>query len=326
MSEGRFESAEKVLLKQVDNSDTSLLNYLMAARAAQQLGEYDRRDEYLRLAHETTPSADIAISLTQAELQLSHQQYEQAMATLNHLVSVSPKHGYVKKLLARSYRQLEDWDSLSKVLTDVKKMKVMTEEQYKQQELEAYTGMLKNSIKQQDEVKTEAIWKKLPRYLKSEPELLEYYALYCHKQKKDDAAEVIIRKYLSEYWTDTLALLYSELNVSEPKKQLQTAETWLHNHPRNAVLLLVLGKLCMKCQLWGKARGYLESSIGVKPLAEAHLKLAKLLEDKMDEPEEAQKIYQQGLLAAVDCQTDNDVLRLASTGENNGRPLLKVIQ
>ena len=91
MSEGRFEQAEKILLKQVSHSDTELLNYLMAARSAQQQGAYDRRDEYLRLAHKAMPSADIAIGITQAELQLSHNQYEQALATLNHLSSIAPK-------------------------------------------------------------------------------------------------------------------------------------------------------------------------------------------------------------------------------------------
>ena len=108
MSEGRFSQAEKILLKQVIHSDTGLLNYLMAARSAQQQGAYDRRDEYLRLAHESTPSADIAIGITQAELQLAHKQFEQALATLNHLQSISPKHGYVKKLQARVYQQLGD--------------------------------------------------------------------------------------------------------------------------------------------------------------------------------------------------------------------------
>ena len=121
MSEGRFEKAEKILIRQAVHSDTSLLNYLLAARVAQQLGAYDRRDDYLRLAHESTPTADIAISLTQAELQLSHQQYEQALATLNHLSSVAPRHDYVKKLQARVYQQLGDWDSLLGLLDQVRK-------------------------------------------------------------------------------------------------------------------------------------------------------------------------------------------------------------
>ena len=325
MSEGRFEQAEKILLKQADSSDTSLLNYLMAARSAQQLGAYDRRDEYLRLAHEATPSADIAIGLTQAELQLSHKQLEQALATLNHLSSVAPKHGYVKKLQARAYQQLEDWDNLVPILEDVRKMKALDEKQLETDEIDALYGQLKNSIKQVDGDKTNAIWQKIPKRLKANAQLLQVYCSYLLKVDGQQEAEVLIRNQLSQDWDNELAILYSNIKLDDGTKQLETAETWLHGQARNAVLLLVLGKLCLNCQLWGKARSYFESSIGIQGSAEAYLKLAELLDNKMDEHEEAQKMYQLGLMSAVDSQSD--VLRLGQLHDNKvSRPLLKVIQ
>jgi len=325
MSEGRFEQAEKILIKQAGSSDTSLLNYLMAARSAQQLGEYDRRDEYLRLAHEETPSADIAIGLTQAELQLSHKQFEQALATLNHLSNVSPRHGYVKKLQARAYQQLGDWDSLGPILEDVRKMKAVEETKLEKDEVEAYYGMLKSSIKQVDGEKTDRIWRQIPKRLKNNPELIHIYCSYLAKLNKDEEAEILIRNHLSNSWNDELALLYSNLVIGDGAKQLETAETWLHGQSRNAVLLLVLGKLCLNCKLWGKARSYFDSSIGIQPTAEAYLKLAELLDSKMDEHEEAQKMYQLGLLKAVDSQFENNLLNAPSENKS-GRPLLKVIQ
>jgi len=325
MSEGRFDQAEKILIKQAGSSDTSLLNYLMAARSAQQLGAYDRRDEYLRLAHEVTPSADIAIGLTQAELQLSHRQFEQALATLNHLSSVSPKHGYVKKLQARAYQQLDDWDSLVPILGDVRKMKALDEKQLEKDEVAAYSGLLKTSIKQVDGDKTESVWQKIPKRLKTNSQLIHIYCSYLLKIKKHDEAEMLIRNQLSDNWNDKLAILYSNIAVDDCTKQLETAETWLHGHARNAVLLMVLGKLCLNCQLWGKARSYFESSIGIQASAEAYLKLAELLETKMDEQEESQKMYRLGLMNAVDSQFENSQLNL-STDSKHGRPLLKVIQ
>jgi len=325
MSEGRFEQAEKILIKQAGNSDTSLLNYLMAARSAQQIGAYERRDEYLRLAHEATPSADIAIGLTQAELQLSHKQLEQALATLNHLSNVSPKHGYVKKLQARTYKLLGDWDSLGPILEDVRKMKVVEEKQLEKDEVEAYYGMLKNSLKQIDGEKTERIWHHIPKRLKNNSQLIYLYSNYLSKHKKDTEAEVLIRNKLSEHWDDDLAMLYSNLTVGDCTKQLETAETWLHGQSRNAVLLLVLGKLCLSCQLWGKARGYFDSSLGIKPTAEAYLKLAELLDGKMDEHEEAQKMYQLGLMNAVNSEFKINQLLIADDNKS-GRPMLKVIQ
>jgi HemY protein len=203
-------------------------------------------------------------------------------------------------------------------------MKAVEEKQLEKDEIQAYYGMLKNSIRQRNSEKTDTIWQQIPKRLKTNSELVYIYTTYLLKQKKDDEAETLIRNQLSNGWNDELALLYSNLSVGDCTKQLETAETWLHGQSRNAVLLLVLGKLCLNCQLWGKARGYFESSIGIQPAAEAYLKLAELLDDKMDEHEEAQKMYQLGLLNAVDSQFKNNQLSLPEN--KSGRPLLKVIQ
>jgi HemY protein len=107
-AEGRFEHSEKILLQHVKYSDNRLLVYLTAARAAQQLGAHERRDEYLRKAHLEAPGADIAIGLTKAELQLAHDQLEQALATLEQINSLSENHPYVLTLLATTYKHLQD--------------------------------------------------------------------------------------------------------------------------------------------------------------------------------------------------------------------------
>jgi HemY protein len=78
-------------------------------------------------------------------------------------------------------------------------------------------------------------------------------------------------------------------------KQLEMAEGWLKEHQHNAWLLLALGKMCISRSLWGKARNYLEASISICPMPENYLKLARLLEEHMEEPAAAQEYYRQGL-------------------------------
>jgi len=58
-------------------------------------------------------------------------------------------------------------------------------------------------------------------------------------------------------------------------------------------------------------------------MSESYLKLALLLEEKMEAPEEAQKMYQLGLLNAVNGEP---ALALGVMSHKAGRPLLKVIQ
>jgi len=61
---------------------------------------------------------------------------------------------------------------------------------------------------------------------------------------------------------------------------------------------LVLGRLCLRSRLWGKARSYLETSIGVQPSPEAYQELGLLLE-QMGELEQAMVHYRAGLELAA---------------------------
>ena len=61
LAEGRFEQAENNLMRLVDISESPLVHYLAAARAAQLQGKHDARDNYLKAAHEGNPDAELAI-------------------------------------------------------------------------------------------------------------------------------------------------------------------------------------------------------------------------------------------------------------------------
>ena len=103
VAEGNFARGEKLLARAASTSDAPLFNYLQAARAAHLQGHDERRDEWLKLAYEATPEAANAVLLTQAELQLEREQYEQALATLRRLEENSPEHSYAIALLGRLY-------------------------------------------------------------------------------------------------------------------------------------------------------------------------------------------------------------------------------
>ncbi|MDI1352729.1 MAG: heme biosynthesis HemY N-terminal domain-containing protein, partial [bacterium] len=105
-SEGYWKKAQDHLIKALPNTDTPLLNYLTAARAAQKMGDSQLRDHYLREAQQSMPEAQIAVELTQAQLQLANHQWEQALATLRHLQDLAPRHPYVLKLLISLYEQV----------------------------------------------------------------------------------------------------------------------------------------------------------------------------------------------------------------------------
>ena len=295
LSEGRFAKAEKILLQKVEHNENALLTYLAAARAAQYQGAHDRRDDYLRLAHKSNPEADIAIGLTQAELQLEHKQYEQALATLNRLNELSPLHSYVLKLLAKAHHKLSDWDSLRELMPELHKTHAMSEEKLRSLEIDTWCGLISDRCRLNDISAVTRLWDEVPRNIKALPEVVEYYASELVSVEASGEAEQVLRDYLNNNWQESTIVLYSELDILATESQLLNVEAWLEEHQHNAYLLLALGKMCPRMSLWGKARSYLEASLSVQPMPVTFLKLAELLEDHMNEKAHAQDYYRQGL-------------------------------
>ena len=296
MSEGDWRSAEKRLVRFADRSETPLLNYLAAARAAQLQGAHDRRDRYIRLAHETMPSADVAVSLTQAELQLAAQQLEQALATLKHLRQIAPRHNYVLRLLRRLYEQLEDWEHLRELLPELRKRHVDDEADLERLERRAHRALLEQAFLANDLDRLDVAWADVPRRMRRDAQLLGDYAGYLQELGEDVRAEKLLRDALRDQWDAGLVETYGLLEIPEPGRQLAFLEKVRVDHPEDPTLLLTLGRLSLRAHLWGKARGYLEACISRNGPPQAFRELGQLLE-RMQDTDKAIEVYRRGLSA-----------------------------
>jgi len=298
LAECKWQEAEQLLSRSSQSSRTPLLNYLGAARAAHELGAYDRRDDYLNLGHQAMPEAQIAVGLTQAELLLSQDQREQALATLRHLQNVDPKNVKVLRSLAKLYQQVSDWENLISQCNLLRKYKAMAEDKIQHLEKQAYLSVMKTALLNKSPVQD--VWYRLPKYLQQDQEVLTLYVEYLTEQNNNDIAEPLLRNFLKKKWNQNLVRLYGNIKGADPQQQLAFAESLLEQHEKDAVLLLTLGRVCLRSSLWGKARNYLEASIGAEPSAQAYAELGRLLEN-LGEDEKAKEYYRQGLLAVPSC-------------------------
>jgi HemY protein len=299
LAEGRFEQAENRLMRLVDFSESPLVHYLAAARAAQLQGKHDARDSYLKAAHEANPDAELAIGVTQAELQLAHLQTEQALATLSHLHSIAPRHDYVTMLLARAYFELEDWAALVEILPDVRRKKLLKDKRLHEMELAGYCGALENATSSQ--ASFEKTWSSIPKILQSDPVMMCFYLDVLARQRwYSSGAEQLLLKSLDNQWDDSLIEVYGRFEARDANVQLARVEKWLDDFGHNENLLLALGRISMRARLWGKAQGYFEASIGAKATPAACLALAGLFERQLQQPGKAAEYYQQGLKLSLE--------------------------
>ena len=296
-SEGHWLQAKNHLIKALPDTETPLLNYLTAARAAQEMGDSKLRDDYLREAQQSMPEATIAVELTQAQLQLANQQWEQALATLRHLQDLAPHHPYVLKLLMHLYEEVKDWPQLIALLPELKRKQIVSEKTYQRLQQHAYLQALLDLIKLDQSQALKEFIDALPKNLIHNAGLMTAYTRYLLSKQDNTQAEFLLRRCLRKQFNDQLIDIYGLLKDKDA--QLSFAESLLKEQPHSAALFLCLGRLSKTQNLWGKAKLYFEQSIEFGATPAAYLELGKLLEQLSDQAG-ACTAYQQGLLLATE--------------------------
>ncbi|XOZ32290.1 heme biosynthesis HemY N-terminal domain-containing protein [Halomonadaceae bacterium KBTZ08] len=303
LAEGNWGRARKLLENGAGNAETPLINYLSAAEAAHQLGDQEQAERLLKRAWESTAGSDLAVGLTQARLQLNAGRNEQALATLLRLRRKAPNHPHVIRQLANVYRNLEDWQALSELLPELRRQAALDASSLNELEQEVWLNVLDQAAErlerhppeQRNMDQLDRIWDQLPPARRHDESVVHHYASHLARLGAEPRAESLLRKVLRHNWSDLLVNLYGRIHGARADEQLLTAEGWLQERPNNPELLLALGRISLRNRLWGKAREYLETSLGVRHSQETAAELCRLYAH-MGRYEDSVTLLRQGVL------------------------------
>ena len=291
VAEGNYARGEKLLARAASTSDAPLFNYLQAARAAHLQGKDERRDQWLKLAYEHTPEAANAVLLTQAELQLDREQYEQALATLRRIEENSRDHSHALALLGRLYFRLQDWTHLAEILPRLQKQGRVNQETLDDWTIRVHVQNFQHAA---DGDAIIAEWKTVMKRLRDNAKVLDAYYMGLMRAGLHEKAEKDLAAALKSDWSPPLVRLFGLVEGPDASKQLKRAEGWLAHHGEDAELLLAAARLCLRTELWGKARSYLETVISLRPTPEAYQEYGRLL-TQLGEADAAADAYREGL-------------------------------
>ncbi|MEX2475352.1 heme biosynthesis HemY N-terminal domain-containing protein [Marinobacter sp.] len=304
LAEGNWPRARKLLTSSASHADTPLINYLAAAQAAFESGDHEAVDELLRKAFESTPGSDMAVGITQAQLQLAGNRLEQALATLIRLRKQAPHHPFVLKLLKSTYLRLEDWRELSRLLPEMRKRNLLAADELENLERTVWLNLLQRAAEDcrrqtgGDSASLEPLtrlWDELPGVLRRDEHTIREYARLLAALGDEAQSETLLRKVLRNHWSDELINLFGRVKGHKPDEQLLIAEQWLKDRPNNAELLLALGRLSLRNELWGKAREYFETSLRLRRSRETLAELSRL-NAHMGEGDNSVKLLMQGFV------------------------------
>jgi HemY protein len=290
-AEARWARAEKSLKKLDKSKEAAGLGYLFAARAAQQRGHIIERDQYLEKAAGDRSVSELAVLATQAELQTAAGQTSEAESTLARLYRSNPRHPWGLAMYGEQLLASGQYERLYKLLTKLKKHAFLKADRLAAMSFAAYSHRLSS---QKDLGGLTSAWRRLPEAQRGKPELVHQYALCLQKLKAHDEAANVIRKTIKNQWDTRLVLLFGNLQCSDQTKQLATVEEWINAYGNKPELMLVAGWLCLRNQLWGRARNYFESSQVDHPRVEGLFELGRVYEH-INEPDQARKTYRKPL-------------------------------
>ena len=220
-------------------------------------------------------------------MSIDERDYEAARIALDQLTRESGRHIAALRLSLRAQQGLGNWHAVLRLLRQLEKHKAMTPDQ---------AAVLRQRAHRENLRELGGDHLALERYLNTmdardrrDIRLAHEAAAALFKAGNPRDAARLIEDALAEQWDSTLVGLYGE-EGGDVLGRISHAEQWLNDHPRDACLLLALGRLCRSRELWGKAQSYLEAAIAISPTRAAHLELAKLL-DHLGQGDAANRHY-----------------------------------
>ena len=290
---GRYAKAEKMVNQAVELGEPGDLGAIIAARAAHELREPGRRDAYLAKLATDPARPDAAAAISAAQMLLDERRPEDALAALAVLPN---KHTAALRLELRARQRIGQWEQVPALIDQLEKRDVFSVEQADAERRHAWRQLIQRKFS--DASGLAATWKRVPERYRRDTVVAGAAAAAFHGLGLHAEATAIIERSLDQEWDGALVNLYGECAGADSLRQIENAERWLKANRTDAALLLALGRLCARQQLWGKAQSYLEASVALEATYAAHLELAQLHE-RLEHADAARAHHRASLELAV---------------------------
>ncbi len=271
--EGRFGHALKKAAEAHAAGEAPGLAALIAARAAQRMRESEKQQAWLERATLDDARTEAARLMLEAEMCIDGRRFEAAVAILARLQQVAGRHIAALRLELRAQQGCGNWEEVLRIVRQLEKRDAIAAEAARELTLKAHQENVARRCG--DAAQLRAYLDRVPA-TDFGPRLTQAAAAALMAVGAHDDARRCIERQLERAWDADLADLYGRGDGDDAIARIARAEAWLTRHPQEASLLVTLGRLCMRCQLWGKAQSYLEASLSVAASREAHLELARM--------------------------------------------------
>jgi HemY protein len=298
---GNWQEAYRLLVENAERVDNPMFNYLAASLAAFERDDRPGWQFCLERAEKKAGQYNHAIKSLKAWLEQRSGDARQALSTLLALKRVAPASPFVLRQLKDIYLQLPDWEALAELLPELERYKVLKPNEQLKLAEQVFSQRLRVAGSESLNA-LHAVYRELPKTLRTSELLTSQYLQYLLHYDQDAEAGNVLKAFLKQQWSDDLVGSVGFLTGGNPQLLLLLLEDFLRHRTNNPVLMLTLGRLSLRTQLWGKAREYFEQALRLAKapmlVAELNAELGRLLEHLGEE--ERSLVYYQRAMQLMD--------------------------
>lgn len=298
LAEGDYQQVEKLMIKNADHAEQPVVNYLLAAEAAQQRGDEIRANQHLERASELADNDQLPVEITRVRLQLARNENHAARHGIDKLLEIAPRHPEVLRLAEQAYVRTGAWGSLLDILPAMDKVQVGDEAHRAVLQEQAWIGLMDQAMADQGNDGLKTWWKNQSRKTRHETTLQVAMAQHLIECDDHDAAQEVILDGLKRQYDERLILLMPRLKSSNPEQLEKALRQQIKTQGDRPILYSTLGQLLMKHGEWQQASDAFREAIKQRPDAFDYAWLADSL-DRLHQPEEAALMRRDGLLLTL---------------------------
>ena len=273
--EGRFVRAERAARDAQAGAQVAGMAALIGARAAHRMQQYDRRDRWLEQA-EADPDLASARLVVSAEMWAEQRDNSRALQAIDAMQAAGARHLHAMRIALTAHLQAGHWREAMRTVRALEKRRALHAEAAARVRNIAVRGMLLDAMDDPDAL--ERTWAAVESSDRLVPDIALSAAHRLNAVGRGRAAALALEAVLERQWDERLLDEYARCDVPGSRATIERAESWLKEHPRSQPLLRCLARICLRQQLWGKARAYLEESQRLGEDAQTSLALAELAE------------------------------------------------
>ncbi|RNM08557.1 protoheme IX biogenesis protein HemY [Dickeya undicola] len=298
LTEGDYLQVEKLLTRNADHAEQPVVNYLLAAEAAQQRGDEFRTRQYLERAAEIADSNQLPVDITRVRIQLARNEDHAARHGVDRLLEVAPRHPEVLRLAEQAFLRTHAYSALLDILPAMRKTRLHDESSLDELQQRATIGLMDQAMAEGGSEGLKQWWKNQPRKVRQALSMQVAMAERLIVCDDHTTAQDIIVDGLKQQFDYRLVQLIPRLNAGQPEPLEKLLRQRLKQHSDDALLHSTLGQVLARHGEWQQASDAFSAALALRPDAYDYAWCADAF-DRLKRPEDAARMRRDGLLLTL---------------------------